>query len=83
MLQTAEFVASELGISLQRVYAMARSDVFPPGVVVRFGSRQIRFHEERMREWIAVGGSPFRRGTQEGPGLSQSEVTTADGGDGR
>lgn len=57
MLKDAQFVARLLSIPLQRVYAMARAGIFPAGVIVRFGNRQIRFDEDRLTRWLQAGGT--------------------------
>ena len=57
MLIRASEAAKELDISLQRLYSLARSGGFDPGVIVRFGKRQIRFNRERLQEWVEAGGT--------------------------
>lgn len=46
-------------ITKQRVWAMTRSGLFPRGVIVRLGSRQIRFSKNLLLEWVEAGGSPI------------------------
>lgn len=55
-LLVAEQVEPILQVSRQRIYEMARSGIFPAGVVVRLG-RQVRFDEDALREWLRAGGS--------------------------
>jgi excisionase family DNA binding protein len=56
MLITAQDAADRLNIKLQRFYELVRKGTFPPGVIVRFGTRQIRVHEGRLEEWVSAGG---------------------------
>ena len=66
-LLTAKETAEILRVTQPRVYELARSGLLP---CVRMG-RQIRFDEEKLREWAMRGGSPQIR--QEQPQLvSQS-----------
>ena len=45
-------VAEELGVSVPRVYELARTGLIPS---VRIG-RQIRFHADQLRAWVDRGG---------------------------
>jgi excisionase family DNA binding protein len=56
-LLVAEQVEPILQVSKQRIYEMARSGIFPAGVVIRLG-RQVRFDEDELRKWLRAGGSP-------------------------
>ena len=56
-LLTAEQTAKLLNIVLSRLYDLVRKNSIPPGVVVRFGKRQIRFNETKLMEWIEQGGN--------------------------
>jgi excisionase family DNA binding protein len=51
-LLTAKQVADLLQVTLARVYELSREDILP---VVRIG-RQVRFDEEKLRDWITSGG---------------------------
>lgn len=55
MLNAGE-TAEMLNLSKQRVWAMARDGLFPPGVIVRLG-RQIRFERENLTAWVRAGGT--------------------------
>lgn len=55
-LLTARQLEAILQVREARVYEMARTGIFPPGVVVRMG-RQVRFDEAALREWMRGGGS--------------------------
>lgn len=55
-LLTAHELASDLGLTLPRTYAMARKGLIP---AVWLG-RQLRFDPNAIREWLAKGGSPLR-----------------------
>ncbi len=59
-LAKAEEVALILNVTKTRVYALAKGNILPPGVVIRIG-RQLRFDLEALREWIAQGGSTEKR----------------------
>jgi excisionase family DNA binding protein len=48
--------AAILSIPVQRVYAMIRSGVLPPGVAVHFG-RVVRIDLAALRAFIANGGA--------------------------
>ena len=52
-LLTAKETAEILQVTQPRVYELARSGLLP---CVRMG-RQIRFDQEKLREWAARGGS--------------------------
>lgn len=49
----AKQASEALGVSLQRLYALARLGVVP---VVRLGPRQIRFDEDALAQWARDGG---------------------------
>ena len=69
-LKTADEVADFLGVTIPRVYDLARQHMFPPGVVVRIG-RQVRFDEDALAGWISRGG------TAHPPSTIDSQVTAA------
>lgn len=52
-LLTAQEVSDVLQVPLARVYELVRLNLLP---VVKLGERQIRFNEEKLREWIERGG---------------------------
>jgi excisionase family DNA binding protein len=52
-LVVAEAVATILGVSRDRVWAMVRSEMIP---FVRIGKRHIRFAPSKIRLWIENGG---------------------------
>ena len=52
---TAQEVAAILNVPLARVYELARTKTLPS---VHLGSRQLRFDEDRLHDWIASGGVP-------------------------
>jgi excisionase family DNA binding protein len=56
-LLTAKETAEILKVTLPRVYELAREGLIPS---VRMG-RQIRFHEEKLMEWIEQGGSALQK----------------------
>jgi excisionase family DNA binding protein len=56
-LMTAKETAEILQVALPRVYELARHGLLP---CVRMG-RQIRFDEEKLREWVMRGGSTDRQ----------------------
>lgn len=56
-LLTAKEVARILQVSPARVYELARTGVIPS---VRL-TRQVRFEEAALREWVARGGSTEKR----------------------
>lgn len=56
-LLTAKETAEILKVTLPRVYELAREGLIPS---VRMG-RQIRFHEEKLMEWIEQGGSSLQK----------------------
>lgn len=37
-------------------YADIKNQVYPPGVVIRLGTK-IRFHKKALEDWLAKGGS--------------------------
>jgi predicted DNA-binding transcriptional regulator AlpA len=49
--------AEVLGIRLQRFYEMVRREMFPTGVIVRFGERQLKVNHAKLVQWIDAGGS--------------------------
>ena len=51
-------VAKVLGVSIERAYELARTDVLP---VVRVG-RQVRIDATKLAEWIDEGGAPLPGG---------------------
>lgn len=53
---TAQDVAAQTGIPLQRVYALARDGHLP---VIHFG-RAMRFDPWAVRDWLARGGTAPR-----------------------
>jgi excisionase family DNA binding protein len=67
-LRKVEFAADALGVTVQRVYDLARqAGFFPAGVVVRIG-RQVRFNEDALHDWIRSGGSALTGGSVESSG---------------
>jgi excisionase family DNA binding protein len=58
-LRTAEEIAPILRVKPERVYEMARLGILPKGVVIKLG-RQVRFDEERLREWMQNGGKGIK-----------------------
>ena len=60
-LLTAQEVSSAFQIPLARVYELARLGLIPK---VPLGNRQVRFDEERLREWVRTGGGDGARTTQ-------------------
>ena len=52
---TAQEVAVILNVPLARVYELARTKTLPS---VHLGSRQLRFDEAKLHDWIASGGCP-------------------------
>jgi excisionase family DNA binding protein len=50
---TAQEVAVILNVPLARVYELARTQTLPS---VHLGSRQLRFDEARLHDWIESGG---------------------------
>lgn len=55
-LRDANFAADILNVPKPRIYELVRENFFPAGVVVRLGTRQLRFHEEALLDWIKGGG---------------------------
>lgn len=51
--------AKIIGRPPHTVYRWARQGAFPPGVVIRFG-RSLVFNDERLRGWLASGGTAER-----------------------
>ena len=49
--------ADVLRVKPARAYQLIREQVFPPGVVVRIGNKQLRFSEDGLRAWIETGGN--------------------------
>ena len=66
LLWTAPQVAELLCVPTRRVYALTRAGLLPH---VRLGSRQIRFDERAVREWIDGGGSAGDRSQEAGERL--------------
>lgn len=58
-LLTARQLADQLGLSLPRVYELARECDLP---VVRLG-RAMRFDAEAVRLWLSAGGTRRRKGS--------------------
>lgn len=52
-LLTAQEVSNLLQVPVARVYELVRLNLLPS---VKLGERQIRFNEEKLREWIERGG---------------------------
>jgi excisionase family DNA binding protein len=52
-LLTAKEVSSLLQVPVARVYELVRLNLLP---VVKLGERQMRFNEEKLREWVERGG---------------------------
>jgi excisionase family DNA binding protein len=52
-LLTAQEVSDLLQVPVARVYELVRLNLLP---VVKLGERQVRFNEEKLREWIERGG---------------------------
>ena len=52
-LRSAREIAEQMGLSLARVYQLAREDGMP---CIRLG-RAMRFDTEAVREWLADGGT--------------------------
>lgn len=50
---TAQEVAVILNVPVARVYELARTKSLP---AVHLGSRQLRFDQARLHEWIETGG---------------------------
>jgi excisionase family DNA binding protein len=50
---TAKTASQILGVSLPRVYELARLQAIPS---IKLGRRQIRFSEEALAEWARQGG---------------------------
>ena len=67
-LLTAKETAGVLQVTLPRVYELARLGLIPS---VRMG-RQIRFDEDKLREWATRGGSAEMR--QDQPRLASPSV---------
>lgn len=63
---TAQTAADILGVSVQRVYELARTRILPPGVTVRVG-RQLRFSESELAAWIRGGGAQLPGGWRRDP----------------
>ena len=61
-----------LQVSTQRVYELTRQGVLPS---VRIGSRQIRFEETRLLQWIENGGG-LDKGSSEDSFRDSADVTT-------
>jgi len=57
-LSDASRVASFLGVSTHRVYALVREGRLPG--VVRIGARQMRFDLSAIQRWAATGGVEVR-----------------------
>jgi excisionase family DNA binding protein len=55
-LRDANFAAGILNVPKPRIYELVRENFFPAGVVVRLGTRQLRFNEEALLDWIKCGG---------------------------
>jgi excisionase family DNA binding protein len=62
-LLSADEVANKLGVSVARVYEMARRDLLP---AVRLG-RQVRFDQNQLEAWIASGGRAHAGGWRADP----------------
>lgn len=45
-----------LKCSPQSTYEAIRRKVYPPGVVVFLSEKRIRFHRDRLIQWIESGG---------------------------
>lgn len=65
-LSKAELGAAILDVTLQRFYELVRTNVLPPGVVVRLG-RQVKVDEDALREWIKSGGQALPGGWRREP----------------
>ena len=52
-LLTAQEVSDLLQVPVARVYELVRLNLLP---AVKLGERQIRFNEEKLREWVERGG---------------------------
>lgn len=46
-----------LGIRAARGYELIRQRVFPPGVFVKLGRKQLRFDEDALSDWVKHGGA--------------------------
>ena len=57
-LLTAAQAGAKLGLRRERVYALARRGLLPPGVIVRFG-RQVRVHRDRLEKFLQSGGASY------------------------
>lgn len=55
-LLVAKEAAAILNVSRARLYHLVRQGLIPPGIVVKLSTRQLRFSEEGLRQWIAGGG---------------------------
>ena len=56
-LLTVKEGADVLRVKPARAYQLIRESVFPPGVVVRIGYKQLRFSDEGLKSWIEGGGN--------------------------
>ena len=63
-----------MGVRSSRGYDLIRQRVFPRGVVVQISERQLRFNEERLRDWIEAGGAFAVERSSNGEGKEQREV---------
>jgi excisionase family DNA binding protein len=52
----ARAAARLLAVNRQRLYALVRNKILPPGVYVRLGA-QIRFDRAALRAWLHSGGA--------------------------
>jgi excisionase family DNA binding protein len=64
MLINAGDAAEKLNLKKPRFYELVRRGAFPPGVIVRFGSRQIRVNGELLDQWVREGGECERFGNR-------------------
>jgi excisionase family DNA binding protein len=60
------YAAERTGLSVYTLYALARSGVLPPGVVVRLG-RRLRFDPEALDDWLRAGGASHPGGWRRSP----------------
>jgi excisionase family DNA binding protein len=60
-LGTGKRAAEILGVTQARFYELVRTQILPPGVIIRLG-RQIRVDEDALEAWIRSGGQTLAGG---------------------
>jgi excisionase family DNA binding protein len=60
-LLTAQEVSALLRVPVARVYELARLKILP---TVKLGVRQVRFDEDKLREWVERGGLSAQSGDE-------------------